>query len=228
MKIQEILLENDLEEMALPSDWDETAFGHDKAFYKRVNYAKERAKQLGAGSSRVAFMIPDNGKDTVIKVAKNKRGIMQNVAELEILNDGYLGKQEIVIPLIDYDKKNPHPTWLQTEKAEKVNRKRLTELLGCVDMQDLFYSVTDVIGKRGYGWMPSYEEVIQNLEKANKSEADIERFKDYVDQVADLVNSSTLDPVDFENPANWGLYQGRPVIIDLGFNEEVKFMYYNR
>ncbi len=225
MKIQEILLENDLEEMALPSDWDETAFSHDKAFYKRINYAKERAKQLGAGSSRVAFMIPDNGRDTVIKVAKNKRGVMQNVAELEILNDGYLGKQDIVIPLIDYDRKNPHPSWLQTEKAEKVRNKQLVSLLGCNEMSDLFYSVMDVVARKQL-WMPSYKEVIQQLEEAKKSEADIERFKDYVDQVADLVNSSTLDPVDFENPANWGLYQGRPVIIDLGFNEDVKFMYY--
>ena len=225
MKIQEILLENELDEMALPSDWDETAFGHDKAFYKRINYARERAKRLGAGSSRVAFMIPDNGKDTVIKVAKNKRGVMQNVAELEILNDGYLGKQDIVIPLIDYDKKNPHPTWIQTEKAEKVRKKQLTELLGCNELFDLYSAVMDVVGKR-QKWMKSYKQVIQQLEEAKKSEADIERFKDYVDQVADLVNSSTLDPVDFENPANWGLYQGRPVIIDLGFNEDVKFMYY--
>lgn len=65
--------------MALPDDWDESKFGHDKVFYKRVQYAKLKAKQIGSGTSRVAFIIPDQGRNTVLKVAKNKKGMAQNI-----------------------------------------------------------------------------------------------------------------------------------------------------
>ena len=53
--------ENELDEMALPADWDPAALGHDKSFKSRLEYALQRAPRLGGGSSRVAFVIPDAG-----------------------------------------------------------------------------------------------------------------------------------------------------------------------
>ena len=44
-------------------------------------------------------------------------------AEIEILEDYYVGKLPIVIPLIDYDKANNRPVWLQTEIAKKKAEK---------------------------------------------------------------------------------------------------------
>lgn len=228
MKISELIFENiEIDEMALPSDWDEDQLGHDKSFAKRVQYAKLRAKQIGTGSSRVAFIIPDNGRDTILKVAKNKKGMAQNKAEVDILSDNFIGKMDIVIPLIDYDKKNPSPTWMQTEKAEKIkSNKQLAKLLGCRDPYDLVMAVNSQLGRQNR-FEPSYSEIIQLLEKDKKTEEEIERFKEYVDQVCALVASSTIIPADFRRAANWGLYQGRLVVIDLGFTEEVKPLYYN-
>ena len=92
-------------ETPLPDDLYDAVFNPNVPFIKRVRYAKERAKRLGAGSSRVAFLTPYQGRNTVLKVAKNGKGIVQNEEELTLLEDWYLNKLGITIPLIDYDKK---------------------------------------------------------------------------------------------------------------------------
>lgn len=224
----ELVADNAVDEMALPADWDPTMLGHDKTFKSRLEYAKDRAQRLGGGSSRVAFVIPDQGRETVLKIAKNKKGIAQNEAEVDILNDGYLGKLDIVIPLIDYDKQNPTPTWIQTEKANKINRKRLEQLLYCDELDgglhDFMAAVYSVLGQR-HSWVPTMKQINQDLEDTTMSQEEIDIFFEYVNEVAMLVSSSTVLPDDFYNIGNWGEYNGRPVIIDVGFTEAVKPLY---
>jgi len=222
--------ENELDEMALPADWDPAALGHDKSFKSRLEYALQRAPRLGGGSSRVAFVIPDQGRETVLKIAKNKKGMAQNEAELEVLDDGYLGKLDIVIPLIDYDKANPTPTWIQTEKANKVSQQKLAKMLhagGRWPMTNFLYAVDNVLGNRKK-YMPDLIQIEQEMIDTGSSEQDIEIFMDYVNQVADLVNSSNLLAADFGTASNWGEYQGKPVIIDLGYTSSVRDLYWGK
>ena len=72
MKLHEIL-----SEAPLPDDWDKSAYKSDKSFASQLRYAQERAKKIGAGSSRVAFEIEHQGRPTVLKIAKNKKGLAQ-------------------------------------------------------------------------------------------------------------------------------------------------------
>lgn len=214
--------EEDLDEMALPSDWDPTMFGHDKSFKSRVEYAKQRAPKIGGGSSRVAFIIPDNGRDTVLKVAKNNKGIAQNEAEVDILTDGYVGKMDIVIPLIDYDRENPQPTWLQTELAQKASEKKLCELMKCGKY--LFHLVSyanHLIGNKDTWALQRSKEHIETLSPEDK-----EIFMNYANQLADLVSSTPLQMGDFDRAANWGIYNGKPVVIDLGYTDTVAKLYW--
>lgn len=220
----------EVDEMALPVDWDPTALGHDKTFKSRLDYALQRAPRLGGGSSRVAFVIPDNGRETVLKIAKNNKGMAQNEAEADILDDGYLGKLDIVIPLVDYDKTSREPVWIQTEKANKVSRVKLAKMLhagGKWPMTNFLYAVENKLGSR-QKYMPSLDDIKKDMLDSGSTEQDIEIFMDYVDQVAVLVSSSSLLAGDFGNPANWGEYQGRPVIIDLGYTESVHNLYWKR
>lgn len=217
-----------VDEMALPADWDPAALGHDKTFKSRLEYALERAPKLGAGTSRAAFVIPDQGRETVLKIAKNKKGMAQNEAEVDILEDGYIGKMDIVIPLIDYDRTNPTPVWIQTEKANKLNKKRLEQLLYCDELdygiQDFMSAVYNVLGQRK-NWMPTMKQIKQDLEDTTMSQEEIDIFFEYVNEVAMLISSSSLLIDDLYNTGNWGEYKGRPVIIDLGFTEAVRPMY---
>jgi hypothetical protein len=68
-----------------------------------IEYATAMSEKVGSGSSRVAFKIPYKGRDTVLKVAKNKKGIAQNKEEMQYLYDDYIQEMGIVIPIIDHD-----------------------------------------------------------------------------------------------------------------------------
>ena len=217
-----------IDEMSLPADWDPAAFGHDKSFKSRLQYALARAPRLGIGSSRIAFIIPDNSRETVLKVAKNKKGLAQNAAEVDVLTDGYIRSMDIVIPIIDYDQLNPVPTWLQTEMAKKVSRKKLEEMLYCSETSwGLTYfidAVHNIVGKRSRH-MPTLKQIKQELKDVDYSDEEIDIFMEYANEVAMLVTSSTVLIDDLRNVNNWGEYNGRPVIIDLGYTEEVKPLY---
>lgn len=225
-KVKSELSENvadneEIDEMALPADWDPAALGHDKTFKSRLEYAKERAQRLGSGSSRVAFIIPDQGRDTVLKIAKNNKGLAQNEAELDILNDGYVGKLDIVIPLIDYDKENPQPTWIQTELAQKASDMKLSKIMR--SGRYLFY----VVGYAQYLLGKTDWSAMQGLEHLKKlSDEDAEIFREYATQIAEVLSATSLQAGDLDRAANWGLYNGKPVIIDLGYTESVAKLYW--
>lgn len=228
MRAFEFLNESIVDEMALPTDWDPAALGHDKSFKSRLQYALERAPKLGGGSSRVAFIIPDQGRETVLKIAKNRKGMAQNQAEVDILTDGYAGQLDIVIPMIDYDQQNPQPTWLQTEKANRVSDAKLTKLLHCDNtwggMMYFTSAVRCMIGDCSL-FQPDLPKIKERMLMTGKTEQDWDTFIEYVNEAATLVSSSGLLVDDLITASNWGEYKGRPVIIDLGYTEAVKPLY---
>ena len=94
--------------------------------------AIEEANKLGQGSSRVVFDLsdPEYG-ETVIKIAKNKKGLAQNEFEVGVLRDR--STSDILPELYDYDKdsvlskKNDgKPLWLQVEKVNQISEERFT------------------------------------------------------------------------------------------------------
>jgi hypothetical protein len=218
-----------LSEVPLPPDWDPEKLNLRQTYKDRLKYALDRAKRLGGGSSRVAMTIEYEGRPTALKVAKNAKGLAQNEAEIEILEDYYVGKLPIVIPLIDYDKANNRPVWLQTEIAKKVQGHTLMKMLHTPSMWLLTNQVRNISGKRSPHEMDDekikkyYFETHNNLWKPTEEGWNI--FRQYAEELAELVMSSTLETGDLQNPANWGVYNGRPVIIDLGFTEETASLY---
>jgi hypothetical protein len=214
-------------EMPLPNDWEPEKLSLRQTFKNRLAYALERAKRLGSGSSRVAMTINYEDRPTVLKVAKNAKGLAQNEAEINILNDGYLGQLPIVIPLVDYDRANNRPVWIQTELAKKVNMKRLCELLHLPphDIWTLQALVSYRTGKDKSPLAVPVDKLKEQFLKQNKTEKDWEIVNIYADEVAELIDSSTLESGDLANAANWGEYNNRPVIIDLGFTGETKHLY---
>ena len=131
MRAFEILREDEIiDEMPLPADWDPQAYNQNTTTFKsRLAYALERAKKLGTGSSRVATVIEYQGRPTVLKIAKNAKGLAQNGVEASILDDGYASQLGILIPLIDFDTANRDPLWIHTEMATKANEKQLCNLM---------------------------------------------------------------------------------------------------
>lgn len=197
-------------ETPLPGDWDKDVYSHNVSFAKRIEYAKQRAQKVGAGSSRVAFIIEYNGRKTVLKVAKNRKGVAQNEVEIRTLNDPYM--PEIVIPLIDFDEQNNEATWLHTEFAEKMTAKKFRDFFGG-DPNDLIYYAKEQMGYKQYFKRTNI--------KINEESEYTQLFLEYVGNYTPLLS-------DYTRLANWGIFDNRPVIIDVGLDEETYYTYYSK
>lgn len=204
MRVEELM------EAPLPDSWDHDIYNERVPFKKRVEYAKERAEQVGRGSSRTAFKIPYQGKPTVLKIANSRRGMVQNDEEAKLMDDWYMQSIGIVVPLIDYDERNSAPTWIHTAYAPKITQKRLESFFGGVSMSAI----------TGY---------LDKLQGRNRYAADIPEElheNEYFQMLQDLVLNYGLPAGDLARKANWGLYKGqKPVIIDLGYTDETAKYY---
>ena len=159
----------------------------------------------------------------LLKVAHNANGMKQNEAEADLLDDGYLQQTGIIIPLIDYDGDHTPPLWIHTEHAQKATEKQLCELMKCPSLRDLVYSSMYAFsGQSPYGnLLPAAQEKV--IKKWGEDAVDT--FLEYVDLLQEL-QQFDLEVGDFARAANWGIYQGRPVVIDLGYTQQVKSGYH--
>lgn len=219
-----------INEVPLPPDWDPEKLNLRQTYKNRIKYALDRAKRLGGGSARIAMIVDYMGRPTVLKVAKNYKGLKQNQAEVDILDDGYLGNLPIVIPLIDYDRENNQPVWIQTEVAKQITAPTLMKMLHTPSMWLFTNKVRNILGRRKPLEMDDkkIKEIYfgHSIILNKPTEQDWNIFQEYADKVADLVDNSTLEVGDLSAASNWGVYNNRPVVIDLGLSEEVWQKYY--
>jgi hypothetical protein len=218
-----------LDEMPLPVDWDQKQFQQQGTTFKsRLAYALERAKKIGTGSSRVATTIEYQGRPTVLKIAKNTKGLAQNSVEASMLDDGYASQMGILIPLIDYDTQHRQPLWIHTELATKASESQLCNLMHCDNLGQLINFARAITGNSRMSWIGTPQSYIEHMKKKHKTEEAIEIATDYANKLAELSTSFDIELGDLDRAANWGLYQGKPVILDVGGSSEVIKQYYRR
>lgn len=205
-----------LNEMALPVDWDKKTF--QGSFKKQLDYAKERAAKIGTGSSRVAFIIPFEGRDTVVKIARNPKGLAQNAKEVDYGLHNIHGS--VLIPLIDHDEENDPPRWVQFEKAEKLTESKFKSLTG--------FSFKH-FGNMLLDWQQGFKPQRFKFNYAVDVPDDVkEKIKEseLFQEVTEMCGIFGFLVDDFGRTTNWGVYKGKPVIIDYGYDEEVKKLYW--
>lgn len=217
MRLSEAVDIQALMEAPLPPDWEADIFDPRVPFETRVEYAKSKAKRLGAGSSRVVFQIPYQGRETALKVAKNRKGMAQNQAEAAMLDNQPLQRHGILIPLIDFDERGPEPTWIHTEMARKARRADFSAAIGVDSPNKLVVYAMHVLGIR-----PSAYQHYAGLDLESNT---VNRFMAFL---SDIGASTFSEVIDYAHPPNWGEYQGRLVIIDAGLSESVYNDFYVR
>jgi hypothetical protein len=201
-----------LVEMPIPAEWDKEKFSSNNSYSKMIAYANEKAQKLGSGSSRVAFIVPFEGRQTVLKVAKNGKGLAQNEHEAQMFSDWYLKGLGVTIPMIDYDEENEPPRWIHTEMATKAKEADFKKATG-LGLRDLFRYVAYASGRHNVPYRMTPQEGQPWIEKLEDNE--------FASSLVDLVGNYDLPIGDFERIANWGIFDGRLVIIDLGLNNDI-------
>ena len=202
-------------EAPIPPEWDQEVFTPKTSFAEQLKYAIERSKKIGTGSSRVAFEIPYEGRPTILKIAKNKKGLAQNNKEADY--GLYRMYPDITIPLIDFDEKNDEPLWIHFEKAEKLNNAKFKLLTG-FDFNTFGMCLRNSEDSRN-GRREMYAIAVEDKTKIEESELFY--------SVTDLMGNFDILAGDLARLPNWGVYQNRPVIIDLGFRSDVMKQFYS-
>lgn len=114
--------EEELDEAAYPSNFNMEEFKSLSSFAARVRYCEERLNRISQGSSRIVYTIDNN---TVLKLAKNKKGIAQN--EEEGQPDFY--KQQIGLFAEVYDVDENY-LWIEMQLAKKAKPSDFKRITG--------------------------------------------------------------------------------------------------
>ena len=213
---------SELDEMPLPDSWDKNIFTlpgriSPKNFRQALEYARKNSTYVAKGSSRAVFRLTYEGRQTMLKLAMNEAGLSQNEREVDVIFDGVMGHSRVVIPGIDYDKHNDEPMWIHEEYATRATGKMFVNTLGGRGLLDLY-------------------DYIYRLHKDSSAEAkqavaaDFNTDHELVHETYELWGNLGFEReflADIEGLRNWGKYQGRLVLVDLGLSSEVYRRHYN-
>lgn len=198
-----------------------------RTFKERIHFAENNLKVIGVGTSRIVFEYGDK----VFKLAKNRKGIMQN--KIEILKSK--SNFDLFAKIFDY---SPTNKWLVMEKTspvsfedfEKYANIKWKHMLGFMGECILTY-----IPEKYKNYYKFF--VKQQYKDTNSILNDFLKLKCNKEKLILLNNIYTYfstgkpefyDWADFHLLSTWGLsYNKQLVIIDYGINKEA-FMMYNK
>lgn len=169
-----------------------------ETYQARKKYAEQNLKHLSSGSSRIVYLTPTK---TVLKLAKNDKGIAQNKAESNPkMKSKYLNK-------IHGHGKNY--AWIEVDYLDKITPKEFEKMTG-LDFDDFGESIR-------YG----LKKVSGNSDKKKPKNFDkIEKSKIYK-EIKDIGSKFGLMPGDLVKISSWGSKDGKPILIDSGLTKDV-------
>ncbi len=164
----------------------------------RKKYAEKNFKRLSSGSSRIVFKTKD---DTVIKLAKNDKGIAQNKAE---------SNPKIKSKYVNKVLKNAkNYSWIEVPFLEKMDLDKFKEYTD-LDFEEfgeaIRYSLKSVSGN-------SDKETPENFEEIKKNK--------FFKEITELGKKFDLMPGDLAKKSSWGYRNGCPVLVDVGLTKKI-------
>lgn len=172
-------------------------------YNSRKEYAEKNLKHLSSGSSRIVY---STTKDTIIKLAKNDKGVAQNKAECNPkMKSKFINK--VISHAKDY-------SWMQTHYLEKITVKQFEKMTG-LNFEEfgsaIGYGLKNVSGNKD-------REKPENFDEIEKSEIYREMKR--------IGTRFKLMPGDLRRISSWGAKDGKPVLIDAGLTKEVYADFY--
>jgi hypothetical protein len=170
----------------------------------RKEYAEKNLEHLSSGSSRIVYLTDNK---TIVKLAKNDKGLAQNKAE-----SNPEMKSKFINEVLDHAK---NYSWIETHYLEKITVKDFKEMTG-LDFDDfgeaIRYGLKNISGNTD-------KEKPKNFDKVEKSEIYKEMKK--IGQQFQLLGG------DIARISSWGVKDNHPVLIDAGLTKAVFNKYYD-
>lgn len=169
-----------------------------ETYKARKAYAEKNLKHLSSGSSRVVYLTPEK---TVLKLAKNDKGIAQNKAESNPkMKSKYLNK------ILKFAK---HHEWIETTYLDKIIEKQFEKMTG-IDFSDFGDSVR-------------YE---LKSEKSKPDDFDEISKSDIFKEITKVAKKFKLIAGDIVRISSW-LTDGKiPILGDAGLTKEIFEKFY--
>lgn len=174
-----------------------------ETYKARVDYAEKNLKRLSSGSSRVVYILPD---DSVLKLAKNDRGLAQNKAE-----SNPKMKSKFLNKII---RKADNHAWINTTYLDKITEKEFEKLTD-VNFKDFGKAIK-------YG----LKSLSGSTKKKPENFEDIEKTKLY-SELYRLGKEFKLLPGDMARISSWGCRDNHPVLLDAGLTKDIFDKYYD-
>ena len=217
-----------VKEMAYPSNFNMEELESLPSYAARVNYCKQRLKRLGAGSSRIVFAVDD---EKVLKVAKNKKGVAQN------LEEGARWKQNYYCFANVYDQSDDG-IFLEMQAARPAKPSDFKRLTG-YDFNTMIawiYYTASLYSRDGrWRWEMYYRYNRDELEEFFNSDEWSDYIGDYniFGGIHSYLCDAQLEAVgDFTRISSWGVVtengEENLALIDFGLSDEVFNDYYRR
>jgi len=214
-------LHEDIDEIAqYPEGFNIDDLKAQSSFAGKARYLRSHGlDKLGAGSSRAVF-VADN--DTVIKIAKNKKGLAQNQVESELS-----ANVEPDAPIAIVKDSDPDNIWIESERARKAKPTDFKSILG-FPMETIMKVVrerSDYLKGNHRGNNPYW--YLNDRELYGKI---VET--DFVSNIVDIIVSHNLSMGDITRISSWGVVNrnGSPllVLVDYGLDDQVFQKHYLR
>lgn len=103
-------------------EFDSESLLSNKTFLKRKAYCDQKYKKIGSGTSRIVYQLNDK---YCLKLAKNKKGIAQNGAEISL---SVSNASDIIAEIIDFD--NDNELWVIMQLAKPLTPNSFHSILG--------------------------------------------------------------------------------------------------
>ncbi len=208
-------LDEDLSE-GYPTSFNMEQFKQLKSFDQRIQYCEQHLQRISSGSSRIVYKIDE---EKVLKLAKNKKGLAQNKAEIEYGTEIYL--EGVVANIFEYDEDG---LWVEMELARKITEGEFKGISG-FEFKDFAATLNNYYHERtnyrnGYKMNVDPEIVAQMWE--DEFVYDIFQYLgNYNVPVGDLTRLSTYGIVKRDG-------QDTIVLIDYGLTNDVYDTHYNK
>jgi hypothetical protein len=201
---------------AYPTSFNMEEFKQIKSFNQRIQYAEQHLQRLSSGSSRIVYRIDD---EKVLKLAKNKKGLAQNEAEVDYGTEIYL--EGIVANIFEYDENG---LWVEMELARKITAGDFKRISG-FEFKDFAAALNNYHHERtnfrnGYK-MNVDPEIVAQMWEDEFVYGIFQYLGNYDVPVGDLTRLSTYGIVKRDG-------QDTIVLIDYGLTEDVYNDYYKK